>query len=215
MDSAEAMNLPKVVLHDHLDGGLRPATVLELAAQRGRPVPAQTPEDLATWFFESADSGSLARYLDAFTETIALMQDADSLRRVAREFVVDMATDGVIYAEARWAPQQHLTGGLSAAEAVEAVQVGLVDGMESASLSGTTIIARQILCLMRHLDVPEDVVDLAVNHAPGVVGVDVAGPEDGFPLAPFTNALTRVQAAGIHLTVHAGEAAGPDRKSVV
>lgn len=177
MDSAEAMNLPKVVLHDHLDGGLRPATVLELAAQRGRPVPAQTPEDLATWFFESADSGSLARYLDAFTETIALMQDADSLRRVAREFVVDMATDGVIYAEARWAPQQHLTGGLSAAEAVEAVQVGLVDGMESASLSGTTIIARQILCLMRHLDVPEDVVDLAVNHAPGVVGVDVAGPE--------------------------------------
>lgn len=210
MDSAEAMNLPKVVLHDHLDGGLRPATVLELAAQRGRPVPAQTPEDLATWFFESADSGSLARYLDAFTETIALMQDADSLRRVAREFVVDMATDGVIYAEARWAPQQHLTGGLSAAEAVEAVQVGLVDGMESASLSGTTIIARQILCLMRHLDVPEDVVDLAVNHAPGVVGVDVAGPEDGFPLAPFTNALTRVQAAGIHLTVHAGEAAGPE-----
>ena len=204
------MNLPKVVLHDHLDGGLRPATVLELAAQRGRPVPAQTPEDLATWFFESADSGSLARYLDAFTETIALMQDADSLRRVAREFVVDMATDGVIYAEARWAPQQHLTGGLSAAEAVEAVQVGLVDGMESASLSGTTIIARQILCLMRHLDVPEDVVDLAVNHAPGVVGVDVAGPEDGFPLAPFTNALTRVQAAGIHLTVHAGEAAGPE-----
>lgn len=111
MDSAEAMNLPKVVLHDHLDGGLRPATVLELAAQRGRLVPAQTPEDLATWFFESADSGSLARYLDAFTETIALMQDADSLRRVAREFVVDMATDGVIYAEARWAPQQHFTGG--------------------------------------------------------------------------------------------------------
>ncbi|MCC4118874.1 hypothetical protein LLG90_26340, partial [Aromatoleum toluclasticum] len=99
---------------------------------------------------------------------------------------------------------------MSAAEAVEAVQVGLVDGMESASLSGTTIIARQILCLMRHLDVPEDVVDLAVNHAPGVVGVDVAGPEDGFPLAPFTNALTRVQAAGIHLTVHAGEAAGPE-----
>lgn len=210
MDSAEAMNLPKVVLHDHLDGGLRPATVLELAAQRGRPVPAQTPEDLATWFFESADSGSLARYLDAFTETIALMQDADSLRRIAREFVVDMATDGVIYAEARWAPQQHLTGGLSAAEAVEAVQVGLVDGMESASLSGTTIIARQILCLMRHLDVPEDVVDLAVNHAPGVVGVDIAGPEDGFPLTPFTNALTRIQAAGIHLTVHAGEAAGPE-----
>jgi len=115
VDVTEAMNLPKVVLHDHLDGGLRPATVLELAAQRGLPMLAQTPEDLATWFFESADSGSLARYLDTFTETVGLMQDADSLRRIAREFVVDMATDGVIYAEARWAPQQHLTGGVSAA----------------------------------------------------------------------------------------------------
>ncbi len=210
MDPAEAMNLPKVVLHDHLDGGLRPATVLELAAQRGRRVPAQTSEGLADWFFESADSGSLARYLDTFTETVSLMQDADSLRRIAREFVIDMAADGIIYAETRWAPQQHVTGRLTAATATEAVQAGLVEGMETASRSGKTIIARQILCLMRHLDVPEDVVDLAVNHVPGVVGVDIAGPEDGFPLAPFTNALTRVQRAGIHLTVHAGEAAGSE-----
>ena len=210
MDSATAMSLPKVVLHDHLDGGLRPTTVWELAAQRGRPLPARTPEDLAAWFFESADSGSLTRYLGTFTETVSLMQDADSLRRIAREFVADMASDGVIYAETRWAPQQHLAGGLTAVAATEAVQAGLVEGMESASRSGTTIIVRQILCLMRHLDVPEDVVDLAVNHAPGVVGVDIAGPEDGFPLAPFTNALTRIQAAGIHLTVHAGEAVGPE-----
>ena len=121
-----------------------------------------------------------------------------------------MAADGVVYAETRWAPQQHLAGGLTAAEATEAVQAGLVEGMATASKSGKTIIVRQILCLMRHLDVPEDVVDLAVNHAPGVVGVDIAGPEDGFPLAPFTDALKRVQAAGIHLTVHAGEAAGPE-----
>ena len=185
MDSAEAMSLPKVVLHDHLDGGLRPATVLDLAAERGRPVPANTPEGLADWFLEAADSGSLARYLDTFTETVALMQDADSLRRIAREFVEDMA-------------------------APEAGQAGLLEGMTSASESGKTIIARQILCLMRHLDVPDDVVDLAINHAPGVVGVDIAGPEDGFPLAPFADALERVRAAGIHLTVHAGEAAGPE-----
>lgn len=210
MDSAEAMSLPKVVLHDHLDGGLRPATVLDLAAERGRPVPANTPEGLADWFLEAADSGSLARYLDTFTETVALMQDADSLRRIAREFVEDMAADGVVYAETRWAPQQHLEGGLTAAEATEAVQAGLLEGMTSASESGKTIIARQILCLMRHLGVPDDVVDLAINHAPGVVGVDIAGPEDGFPLAPFADALERVRAAGIHLTVHAGEAAGPE-----
>ena len=210
MDSAEAMSLPKVVLHDHLDGGLRPATVLDLAAERGRPVPANTPEGLADWFLEAADSGSLARYLDTFTETVALMQDAHSLRRIAREFVEDMAADGVVYAETRWAPQQHLEGGLTAAEATEAVQAGLLEGMTSASESGKTIIVRQILCLMRHLDVPDDVVDLAINHAPGVVGVDIAGPEDGFPLAPFADALERVRAAGIHLTVHAGEAAGPE-----
>ncbi|MSS44578.1 adenosine deaminase [Cutibacterium sp. WCA-380-WT-3A] len=210
MDLVDAMNLPKVVLHDHLDGGLRPATVVELAAQRGRVLPAHTPKDLADWFFESANSGSLVRYLDTFVETVSLMQDADSLRRIAREFVVDMAADGVIYAETRWAPQQHLAGGLTAAAATEAVQAGLVEGMESASRSGKTIIVRQILCLMRHLDVPEDVVDLAVNHAPGVVGVDIAGPEDGFPLAPFSESLARIQAAGIHVTAHAGEAAGPE-----
>ncbi|MGK2310216.1 adenosine deaminase [Cutibacterium sp. V970] len=210
MDLAEAMSLPKVVLHDHLDGGVRPATILDLAAEHGRPAPANTPGGLASWFFEAADSGSLARYLDTFTETVALMQDADSLRRIAREFVEDMATDGVVYAETRWAPQQHLEGGLTAAEATEAVQIGLQEGMESASSAGKIIVARQVLCLMRHLDVPEDVVDLAVNHAPGVVGVDIAGPEDGFPLAPFSDALKRIQAAGIHLTVHAGEAAGPE-----
>ncbi|MDO4412506.1 adenosine deaminase [Cutibacterium sp.] len=210
MDSADAMNLPKVVLHDHLDGGVRPVTVLDLAAEHGRPVPVSDPDDLADWFFEAADSGSLTRYLDTFAETVALMQDGDSLRRIAREFVEDMANDGVIYAETRWAPQQHLAGGLTAAQATEAVQAGLLEGMESASTSGKIIIVRQILCLMRQLDVPEDVVDLAVNHAPGVVGVDIAGPENGFPLAPFTDALKRVQSAGIHLTVHAGEAAGPE-----
>ena len=148
------MSLPKVVLHDHLDGGLRPTTVWELAAQRGRPLPARTPEDLAAWFFESADSGSLTRYLGTFTETVSLMQDADSLRRIAREFVADMASDGVIYAETRWAPQQHLAGGLTAVAATEAVQAGLVEGMESASRSGTTIIVRQIPVSYTHLTLP-------------------------------------------------------------
>lgn len=209
MDHAAATALPKVVLHDHLDGGLRPATVLELAAERGRDVPATTAEGLADWFFESADSGSLARYLDTFTETVGLMQDADALRRVAAEFVEDMAADGVVYAETRWAPQLHLTDGLSAVDAVTAVQEGLSDGMARVSRSGRTVLVRQILCLMRHLPLREDVVDLAVNHAEGVVGVDVAGPEDGFPLAPFVDALSRVRRAGVHVTIHAGEAAGP------
>ncbi len=118
-------SLPKVALHDHLDGGLRPATVLEHCAEAGHPLPAETPEDLATWFYEAADSGSLVRYLETFDHTIAAMQTAEHLRRVAREFVVDQAADGVVYAEARWAPEQHLRNGLTLDEAVESVRDGL------------------------------------------------------------------------------------------
>ena len=105
--------MPKVSLHDHLDGGLRPQTILELAGDVGHELPATAPEALADWFFEAADSGSLVRYLQTFDHTIAVMQTAAQLRRVAREFVEDQAADGVIYAEARWAPPQHLRAGLT------------------------------------------------------------------------------------------------------
>src|SRR4051794_2442077 len=112
--------LPKVSLHDHLDGALRPQTIMELAAEIDYPLPAHTADDLGRWFLEAADSGSLVRYLKTFDHTIAVMQTAANLRRVAREFVEDLAADGVVYGEARWAPEQHTTSGLSMAAAVGA-----------------------------------------------------------------------------------------------
>src|SRR5829696_3143720 len=115
---------PKVLLHDHLDGGLRPATILELAVEIGHPLPAATPEALGDWFVAAADSGSLERYLETFAHTVAVMQTAEALRRVAAECAVDLAADGVVYAEVRFAPEQHLTRGLNLPEVVEAVLAG-------------------------------------------------------------------------------------------
>ncbi len=102
---------PKVLLHDHLDGGLRPATVVELAAAAGHPLPATDPDGLGRWFRDSADSGDLVSYLATFDHTTAVMQTADAIRRVARECVEDLAADGVVYAEVRHAPEQHLVAG--------------------------------------------------------------------------------------------------------
>ncbi len=121
--------LPKVALHDHLDGGLRPATIVAEAAVVGHELPTTDPAALGEWFYEAANSGSLVRYLETFDHTIAVMQTRDQLRRVAREFVEDQAADGVVYAEARWAPEQHLARGLTLTEAVEAVRDGLAEGM--------------------------------------------------------------------------------------
>ena len=122
---------PKVLLHDHLDGGLRPQTILELAAEAGHTLPAQDAESLRRWFEESADSGSLERYLETFDHTVAVMQTEAQLRRVARECVLDLADDGVVYAEVRYAPEQHLAAGLSLEQVVEAVRDGFVEGRSS------------------------------------------------------------------------------------
>jgi adenosine deaminase len=104
---------PKVLLHDHLDGGLRPATLVELAAEAGHPLPAEDPDRLRSWFVDAAGSGSLERYLETFDHTVAVMQTTAALRRVARECVLDLAADGVVYAEVRYAPEQHLQDGRS------------------------------------------------------------------------------------------------------
>ena len=120
---------PKVLLHDHLDGGLRPQTVLELADEVGWTLPAGTSEDLAAWFADSADSGSLVRYLETFDHTVGVMQTAPALTRVARECVEDLAADGVVYAEVRYAPEQHVGAGLTLDEVVAAVQQGFDEGM--------------------------------------------------------------------------------------
>lgn len=229
--------IPKVALHDHLDGGLRASTVLELAAEIGHELPAPDAGSLADWFFEAADSGSLVRYLETFDHTIAVMQTYPQLRRVAREWVEDQAADGVVYAEARWAPEQHLRAGLTMAQAVEAVRDGLAEGMASCAAAGRPIVARQLLTSMRHAEPTPDVAELAVAYrhdsvyssprssasslpseehkqawlfaqAASVAGFDIAGAEDGFPPSRFASVFEYLRRNNMQYTIHAGEAFG-------
>jgi adenosine deaminase len=200
---------PKVLLHDHLDGGLRPATIVELAAQVGHELPAGDADSLGRWFRESADSGSLERYLETFAHTVAVMQETEAIRRVARECVEDLAADGVVYAEVRYAPEQHLEGGLSLDGVVEAVRQGFADGEEEAQQRGTPIVARQLLTAMRHAARSMEIAQLAVAHRDdGVVGFDIAGAEAGFPPTRHLDAFEYLQRENAHFTIHAGEAFG-------
>lgn len=203
--------LPKIALHDHLDGGVRPQTLLEIAAEVGHQLPADDAESLADWFFEAADSGSLVRYLETFDHTIAVMQRPEDLHRIAREFVLDQAADGVVYAEARWAPEQHLAGGMSLAETVEAVRDGLADGMVEAAGLGHSIVARQIISAMRQNDRGLEIAELAVAHRHDLVGgFDIAGPENGFPPERLADAFAHLRRHNLPYTIHAGEADGPE-----
>jgi adenosine deaminase len=202
--------IPKIALHDHLDGGLRPATLLEEAAKIGHELPAQDADGLAAWFFQAADSGSLVRYLETFAHTVAVMQTADALRRIAREFVEDQAADGVIHAEARWAPEQHLAGGLSPAEAIEAVRDGLAEGVAAAAAAGRRISAGQIVTAMRHVPEPTtEIAELAVAYRnDSICGFDIAGAEDGFPPRRFLASFDYLRRHNFEFTIHAGEASG-------
>ncbi|MBO3086416.1 adenosine deaminase [Cellulomonas fengjieae] len=201
--------LPKVVLHDHLDGGLRPATLIELAAEIGHELPATDPEALGRWFVEAASSGTLERYLETFDHTVAVMQTTDGLRRVARESVVDLAADGVVYAEQRYAPEQHLTQGLSLQEVVDAVQEGFAEGIAEAAAAGRSIRIGTLITAMRHADRGDEIAALALaNRDNGVVGFDIAGAENGFPPSRQAAAFDTLARADFPATVHAGEAAG-------
>jgi len=198
--------VPKVLLHDHLDGGLRPQTIVELAAEAGHQLPAGDAAALGQWFTESADSGSLERYLETFDHTVAVMQTADNLARVARECVEDLAADGVVYAEVRYAPEQHLEGGLSLEEVVGAVQRGFDEGQAAA---GGRIIVRQLLTAMRHQARSREIAELMVAHRDdGVVGFDIAGAEAGYPPTRHLDAFEYLQRENAHFTIHAGEAFG-------
>lgn len=200
---------PKVALHDHLDGGLRPQTVIDLAANAGVTLATREATELARWFYDQANSGSLADYLKTFAITVGVMQTYDNIRRVAREWVVDQADDGVVYAEARWAPAQHTQQGLSLEDAVRAVRDGLGDGMAEVAASGRTIIARQLLTELRGLEPTTDVVELAIAYRDdSVAGMDCAGPELGFSSAVFRESQQRALKANMFLTIHAGEADG-------
>ncbi|GAA0188805.1 adenosine deaminase [Glutamicibacter creatinolyticus] len=204
-------DLPKISLHDHLDGGLRPQTIIELAAEVGHTLPEDDAESLGEWFRESADSGSLPRYLETFEHTIAVMQTKGALKRVASEFVEDLVADGVIYGEVRWAPEQHLAKGLSLDEAVEAVQAGLDEAVERLTEEGHLIQVGQLVTAMRHADRGKEIAELALRHrGDGVVGFDIAGAEEGFPPSRMAEAFDLLAENFFPTTVHAGEAAGID-----
>src|SRR6195952_3651656 len=197
---------PKVLLNDHLDGGLRPETIVELAGEIGHSLPADDAASLRRWFTESADSGSLERYLETFDHTVAVMQRADHLTRVARECVEDLAADGVVYAEVRYAPEQHLEDGLTLEEVVRAVQEGFDLGMDEA---GGRIVVKQLLTAMRHQARSREIAELAVQHRDdGVVGFDIAGAEAGYPPTRHLDAFEYLQRENAHFTIHAGEAFG-------
>lgn len=198
---------PKVLLHDHLDGGLRPATVVELAETVGHNLPTTDPEELAEWFHRGANRRDLVLYLEPFAHTVAVLQSADALRRVARECVEDLASDGVVYAEVRFAPELHLQGELTLDDVVEAVLEGFRDATRTARTPAGDPIAVGLLCTaMRTAARGDEIAELAIRHRDGgVVGFDIAGAEAGFPPTRHLSAFELVHRENGHVTIHAGE----------
>jgi adenosine deaminase len=206
----EVRRAPKVLLHDHLDGGLRPQTVVELAHSAGyRGLPTEEPEELGRWFVNESPQPNLVRYLEGFTHTVAVMQDQAALERVARECVQDLSEDGVIYAEVRFAPELHTQKGLHLEAITEAVLSGFAAAMEEARSQGKPIVVRALLTAMRTAARSLEIAELAVRYRDaGVAGFDVAGAEKGYPPTLHLDAFNLVQRENFHATVHAGEAFG-------
>lgn len=197
---------PKVLLHDHLDGGLRPATIIELAAEHGyKGLPTSDPDDLASWMLRGANRLDLTLYLETFAHTVGVMQTRDALERVAAECAHDLAADGVVYAEVRFAPELHVEAGLTLDEVVDAVVTGFRRGC-----AGTPLVVGTLLTAMRTAARSLEIAELAVRHRDrGVVGFDIAGAEAGNPPTRHLDAFHLVQRENFHFTIHAGEAYGP------
>jgi adenosine deaminase len=210
LNAATIRTAPKVLLHEHLDGGLRPETIIELAHKIGYDkLPSNEAAELRKWFFAAADSGSLVRYLETFEHTVAVMQTPYGLRRVASESVQDLADDGVVYAEIRWAPEQHVFEGLNLHQVVDAVLAGFADGVAAAAVKGQTIRVGALATAMRHAARSREIAELAVAYRDeGVVGFDIAGAEAGFPPSRHLDAFEYLQRENFHFTIHAGEAFG-------
>src|SRR5919112_1626366 len=205
----DIVKAPKALLHDHLDGGLRPATVIELAESVGHELPETDAELLGEWFVAAADSGSLERYLETFAHTVAVMQTEEALHRVAKECALDLAADGVVYAEVRFAPEQHLERGLSLDQVVEVVHAGFAAGCAEAAGQGRQVRVGILLTAMRHAARSQEIAELAVRFRDaGVVGFDIAGAEAGFPPTRHLDAFEYLQRENYHFTIHAGEAFG-------
>ena len=207
---AQIQAVPKVLLHDHLDGGLRPQTVLELARETGySDLPGDNVEELTKRLTEGAHRGHLEIYLDAFRHTVAVMQTPDALRRVAAECAEDLAADGVVYAEVRFAPELHTERGLSLDEVVQAVLEGFRLGSANQARAGRKITVYALLTAMRTAARSLEIAELAVRYRDeGVVGFDIAGAEAGWPPSRHLDAFQYIKRENFHITIHAGEAFG-------
>jgi adenosine deaminase len=206
-DKALLQSLPKVLLHEHLDGVLRPQTVIDLAKEVNyRDLPTDDPQELAKWFFQGANQASLAKYLKGFAHTIAVMQTEEALQRVAYEQAEDLSNDGVVYFETRFAPVFHTRRGLTHQQAVSAVLKGLAHGGKDFGVDSGLII-----CAMRNMNTSLEMAELAVDFRErGVVGFDLAGEEGGYPPKKHVDAFHYIQRENFNITVHAGEGYGKE-----
>src|SRR5271163_3496725 len=207
IDHSLLKKLPKVLLHEHLDGVLRPQTVIELAAGVGyTELPTHDPEALGRWFYRGANQGSLAKYLEGFKHTIAVMQTEEALERAAYEQAEDLSKDGVVYFETRFAPIFHTRKGLTHQRVVSAVLKGLERGRKDFGIASGLII-----CAMRNMDVSLEMAELAVDFRErGVVGFDLAGEEGGYPPKKHVDAFHYIQRQNFNITIHAGEGFGKE-----
>ncbi|MBX2977071.1 MAG: adenosine deaminase [Ignavibacteriaceae bacterium] len=200
-------SVPKVLLHDHLDGGLRPQTIIDLAKEiKYNSLPTNNPTELAEWFHRGANKGNLVEYLQGFEHTCAVMQTKEALSRVAYEMMEDMKKDGVCYVETRFAPVFHTSKGLYMDDVVNAVLEGLEKGKKDFGVGYGLI-----LCGMRNMQNTLEIAELAVNFRNhGVVGFDLAGEEGGYPPKRHIEAFQFIQRANFNITIHAGEAFGKE-----
>jgi adenosine deaminase len=202
---------PKALLHDHLDGGLRPATVIDLAREfHYDGLPTTDPDELAAWFRRGADRKSLELYLETFQHTVGVLQERDAIARAAAECAEDLAADGVSYAEVRYAPELSVERGLTLDEVVEANLEGFRVGAERAAAAGWPIVMKVLVTAMRQAARSLEVAECAVRwRDAGVVGFDIAGPEKGYPPTRYLDAFDYVRRENFHITIHAGESFGP------
>jgi adenosine deaminase len=199
---------PKVLLHDHLDGGLRAETIIDLARSQSVTLPESDPEALRNWFFEGANRGNLKDYLRGFEITTGVMQTEEALYRVSYEMMEDMKKDGVVYVETRFSPIFHTKLGLSYEQVIESVLRGLRDGSRNFGIQFGLLI-----CAMRNLppSMSLEMAKYAVRYRDqGVVGFDLAGDEVGYPPKKHLEAFHYIQRNNFYITIHAGEAFGKE-----
>src|SRR3954466_6235537 len=201
---------PKALLHDHLDGGLRPETIVDLAREYGyNGLPTTDPAELPAWIRRGADRKSLELYLETFAHTVGVMQEKDAIIRVAAECAEDLAADGLVYAEVRYAPELSTERGLTLDEVVAANLEGFSIGARNAEAAGHPIVMKMLVTAMRQAARSVEVAECAVRwRDAGVVGFDVAGPEKGYPPTRYLDAFDHIRRENFHITIHAGESFG-------